>query len=222
MALNVSLNASEVLLNATTSLQQVSSITSFNDYFAQIKPLSLFVLGIVVYAFFVFKFYRFLAKRQIIKMDWHQRLKGFGGFLETIFKIVFWFVENVVIMPLLVFFWFSVLAILILMVTKTHTPDTVLLIAMAIVAAVRVTAYYTEELSRDLAKMIPFALLGIFIVDMTAVSVSSLSVAKELVQFLDKAVYYLVFVVIVEFVMSVVYAATKHLRKEPPMKVTKV
>ena len=41
---------------------------------------------------------------------------------------------------------------------------------MGLVAATRITAYYNEDLSRDMAKTIPFALLGIMIIDYTSVN----------------------------------------------------
>ena len=35
--------------------------------------------------------------------------------------------------------------------------------------AVRILSYWTEDLSRDVAKMLPFAVLGVFLVDSTSV-----------------------------------------------------
>ena len=43
------------------------------------------------------------------------------------------------------------------------------LIATSVVGAVRILSYWTEDLSRDVAKMLPFAVLGVFLVDSTSV-----------------------------------------------------
>ena len=40
--------------------------TSFSEFFIKVQPLLLFVAAIVIYSFFVYKFYRFLSKRDIL------------------------------------------------------------------------------------------------------------------------------------------------------------
>src|SRR3989344_2127259 len=111
-------------------------------------------------------------------------------------------VQNLVLIPVLVFFWFGVLSILMLLLSRNHTPDTILLSTISIVAAVRITSYYNEDLSKDLAKMIPFALLGIFLVDISYFSLEkSIEVATQLPLYWKQFFYYLVFVVAIEFVM---------------------
>ena len=45
--------------------------------------------------------------------------------------------------------------------------DFVFLIVISLVVAIRIAAYYKEDLSKNLAKMIPFSLLGIFLVNNT-------------------------------------------------------
>ena len=42
-------------------------------------------------------------------------------------------------------------------------PAQLILISISVVTAVRVTAYIDEDLSRDIARILPFALLGLFI-----------------------------------------------------------
>jgi hypothetical protein len=39
------------------------------------------------------------------------------------------------------------------------------LVATSVVGAVRVISYFSEDLARDVAKMLPFAVLGVFLVD---------------------------------------------------------
>lgn len=202
MALNLSGLYNSSLSNST--LSNVAHISSPGEFFLAVKPLIIFVLAMAVYAIFIFKFYRFLARRDILKLKMHKYYEGFEGFLEKMGQSIGYVLENLIVIPLLVFFWFFILAAFILFLSESKNLDLVLLSAMAIVGAVRVTAYYNEDLSRDLAKMIPFALLGVFIIDMNYFSLSSSwDVAKQLPMFLDKLVFYLVFVVLVEFVMRI-------------------
>jgi len=58
-----------------------------------------------------------------------------------------------------VFFWFMVLSLLMIMISKVPDLGQIFQISIALVSVIRITAYYNEDLSRDLAKMLPFALL---------------------------------------------------------------
>ena len=40
-----------------------------------LQPLILFVIGIAIYSIFIFKFYRFIASKNIFKLDLHKRGK---------------------------------------------------------------------------------------------------------------------------------------------------
>jgi len=81
-----------------------------------------------------------------------------------------------------------------------------LLVSVAVVAVVRATAYYKEDLSKDLAKMLPFALLGIFLVDVSFFTItSSLDVLKQLPANINLLVYYLAFIIALEFVLRIAY-----------------
>ncbi len=212
MALNITGLDNISLTNV--SVTDVVSNFSISNYISTITPLVIFILGISIYAFFVFKFYRFLARRDILKLKRGKYYEGLEGVIKKFFETILYVLENLVLIPLLVFFWFAILAALILVLTKTQNLDTILLSSMAIVAAVRVTSYYKEDLSRDLAKMIPFALLGIFIIDLSYFSVeSSLALAKQIPLFLDKVVFYLLFVVIVEFVLRIIFAIVHKFKK---------
>ena len=205
MALNVTgLNGT---LNGTlnqTIATATATATDTAQLFSTLKPLILFVLGIAIYAFFIFKFYRFLAARDILKLKWHKQYGWHEGFLKRTFKVFFYLIENIVVIPFLVFFWFIIMVGLLLLLSK-NSPEQIMLISMAIVGAVRITAYYKEDLSRDLAKMIPFALLGVFIVDMTFSSFTSAwENAKLLVNHVDKLFFYLVFVAALELIMRII------------------
>lgn len=190
-------------LNQTIATATATASNS-TQIFNTLKPLILFVLGIALYAFFIYKFYRFLAARDILKLKWHKQYDWHEGFIKKTIKVFFYLIENVVITPFLVFFWFIIMVTLLLLLSR-NTPEQIMIISMAIVGAIRVTAYYKEDLSKDLAKMIPFALLGVFLVDMNFSSISSSwENAKLLVNSLDKLFFYLVFVAALEFTMRII------------------
>ncbi|MBN2567770.1 hypothetical protein JXB02_06840 [Candidatus Woesearchaeota archaeon] len=185
------------------------------------QPLLLFIAGIVVYALFVFHFYRFLARKDIFRLNLSQYSEGFLGFLGVVGKFILHFIEYILIFPLFVFFWFVVVAGILVFLAKNPIADT-LLISMALVASVRITAYYSEDLSRDLAKMFPFALLGVFLVDMSFFSFDqSIALLQQVPQLSMTLLYYFLFIIGLEFVLRLLsYVLWPLLRRKEEKKDT--
>jgi hypothetical protein len=161
--------------------------------------------GICLYAVFIFHFYRFLASRDMFTFDLshynessHRALRGFLHF-------VMYIVKYIVVFPFFAFFWLAVLTAILVFLSKDRTFQEVLLVALAVVSAIRVSAYYHEDLSRDLAKILPFAVLGIFIIDASFFTIEeSLAVMREAGSNRGTILYYFVFLVALEFVLRIV------------------
>ena len=128
-----------------------------------------YVLGIVVYLVFIFEFYRFVARRDVFELRLRRYARGRLGrgitAVENALRVVLYLLEHVVVYPILITAWYLVFVVLLAFLARRLGIETLLLVAMAVVAAVRVTAYYSEDLSRDLAKMLPLALLGVVILE---------------------------------------------------------
>ena len=73
-------------------------------------------------------------------------------------------------------------------------------------------AYYNEDLSRDLAKILPFAVLAIFLIDGSFFQISeSLENLREVNNHRESILYYLLFLVAVEFALRPILAIAKFL-----------
>ncbi len=188
-----------------TSFAELTNI-SFIEYYATIKPLLFFVVGITIYALFIFKFYKFLARRDVISIGLDRYSAVYEGFIEKVSRGFFYTIENLLLVPLFVFFWFAILAFFLLVLAKSPSPNSVLLASVSLVAAIRVSAYYNENLSQDLAKMIPFAILAIFLIDASYFSIGeSLAFAKQFLSLWKLMIYYLIFVIALEFVLRIIH-----------------
>jgi hypothetical protein len=167
-----------------------------------LKPLAIYIVGIVLYSLFVFKFYKFLSKKDIFPLNLEKYNTSDHPYIKKFFSVIFYFIEYVLFFPVLVFFWFGVLAGLLVLMSRGQALPNILMVAIAIVGAVRATAYYNEELSKDLAKMLPFAMLGIFLIDITYFKFSeSVATLKQATSLYETFLYYLLFVVALEFVL---------------------
>ncbi|MGV8162487.1 MAG: hypothetical protein ACP5N2_04120 [Candidatus Nanoarchaeia archaeon] len=210
MAFNISFN------------QSISApiLTDSQTILINIKPLALLAIGIVIYSIFIFKFYRYLAKRDILMFGWSRNYSWDEGHMQKIFSILLYTLEYIILVPLIIFFWFLILTIILLFLSN-NSASQIMLISMAIIAAVRMTAYYNEQLSVDLAKMIPFTLLGFFIIDMNFFSMNLvLTNAQDMFSNIDKLTFYLLFAVLVEFIMRIIQLIRNGIRKKQGIKKT--
>ena len=170
-----------------------------------LRPLALFVVSIVIYGVFVFHFYRFLARKDIFQLDLSKYNESGHPALRKTVSVIFYFIKSLVMFPLFVAFWFVTLAGLMLVMGRGQSIDGIMLGAMGVVATIRVCAYYNTALATDIAKILPFALLGIMLIDSTLVqipeSAETIQVASARI---ETVAYYLIAVVALEFLLRIV------------------
>lgn len=175
---------------------------AINDAWDLLWPLAVYIAGLGVYAIFVFKFYRFVASRDMFELDVSRYQESRLRWVRAFLHVVFYLGKYILLFPIIAFFWFAVLTLILTFLSKDQTFADVLLVAMAVVGSIRVTAYYNEDLSKDLAKILPFAVLGIFLVDASFFTVSaSLDVLKEADDNRENVLYYLAFLIVLEFAL---------------------
>jgi len=168
--------------------------------------LFIYTVLIVIYAVFVWKFYKFMAKRNILGLNLGQydftENEGSKKFLATLFYIL----EYIIIVPLMVFFWFGILSVFFLVLSKSQSVEQILLIAAAVIAATRVAAYISADLAKDLGKMVPFTILAVFLLDPNFFNFNELIArAIEVPSLLSSILIYIIFIVGLEIIMRLVY-----------------
>jgi len=199
-----------ITLNATNITTIFNS--DLNTIVSEIKPLMILVIAIFIYSVFIFKFYRFLAEKDIIKKDWHRKYTWQESFFEKIMKTSFYILEHLIITPIATFFWFIVLASLILLLSNNE-PSQILLVSMGIIGAIRMAAHYNTDLSKDLAKMIPFAFLGVYIIDMKLISFEEIIArGTEFFGLIHTMSFFLIFIVILELSMRIIQATINKIK----------
>ncbi len=193
---------------------------SLNDAAALLTPVLVVLLGMAAYAVFVFKFYRFVAARDMFGLDLSRNDAVRDAVFWDLIFLVWYLVRYVILFPAFAFFWFAVMTLILVFLSEDRELSHVLLIAMATVSAIRVAAYYNEELSRDLAKILPFAVLGVFIIDTSFFNIqTSLTTLEQINTHRETIVYYLLFLVCLEFALRFLYVVLKLLfggRREAP------
>ncbi|MCK5321344.1 hypothetical protein KAJ38_02090 [Candidatus Pacearchaeota archaeon] len=186
---------------------EVADIVSIiSDVFSRegnLIPILIFFTTIIVcYSVFIFYFYRYLAKKNLIDLNFEQYNQSSNPTLAKFFAVIFYILEYIIILPILTSFWFTTFAILILVLSEGIPAAGILLISAALVASVRITSYISENLSKDLAKMLPFTLLAIAITRPSFFTIGPLiSRIQEIPLLFSNLLYYLLFIVTIELTM---------------------
>ena len=181
-----------------------------NDALDMLWPVLIYVLGMSVFAIFVFKFYRFVAARDVFALNLG-RSEGLSfRWMRSLLHLVLYVVKYLALFPVFAFFWFAVLTVILAFLSKDQTFSETLLIALVTVSAIRVTSYYKEDLARDLAKILPFAVLSVILINASFSSVSdSLDRLRMAGDYSETILYYLVFLIALELVLRLLVGVVK-------------
>lgn len=168
---------------------------------------------IAIYSIFIWKFYKFLASREIIQLNLKQYNHSSYPILEKIFAIILFTIEYMIVLPFLVFFWFTIFSLFLLLLSESQSAQEILLVSAAIIASTRISAYISEDLSKDLAKIFPFTVLALFL--MTPDFFNSANLFGKISQIpglFENIVIFIIFIFIIEFVLRGVYSIVELIR----------
>jgi len=153
---------------------------------------SLFYLAIsiAIYSIIIYHFYRYIARRDCFKPSKRKHTKTIG------------FCKYFFIFPFIAIMFFLGFSLMLLFIAKNIEVTTALSTSFAIIIAIRITSYYTEDLSKDVAKMLPFALLGLFLVDPSYFKYEDIvDKINSLPEFAITAIQFIIFIIILEWIL---------------------
>ncbi len=181
--------------------------TDLNIYDALdlLRPVSVYIAGMAIYAVFVFTFYRFVASRDMFGLDLSRYEQSRYKWVRSFLSVVMYVAKYILLFPFFAFFWFAVITAILAFLAKDQSFSQVLLMGLATVGTIRVAAYINEDLSKDLAKMLPFAVLGIFLVNTSFFQIEdSLALLDETMNYTDNILYYLLYLIALEFALRMI------------------
>jgi hypothetical protein len=195
-------------------MEIMEGIINFYDQLVNLMPKnfefapSLFLITIIIagYGLFILFFYRFLSSRDVIKLKLSPYNTAKHAGLKKFIAIVFYLIEFIIITPIAIFFWFAIISIFLIVLTKEIEVGTVIFICAGLISAIRITAYFSEDLSKDLAKMIPFTLLGVVILNHNFIDIITIiERISKIPLFFNNIIYYLIFIVLLEVILRLFY-----------------
>ena len=90
------------------------------------------------------------------------------------------------------------------MLSKSRPIEDILYFGIIVVATTRISAYVSEKLAEDMAKLLPWSLIFIFLIDPGAITIKSISSSFGIFyEQIPKVAKYLVFIVAVEWALRI-------------------
>ncbi|MEM3374048.1 MAG: hypothetical protein QXE31_02385 [Candidatus Woesearchaeota archaeon] len=177
------------------------------DFSSNLFNLLIYVFGMVIYVVVIWHFYRNLSKRELFRIFTKDYLTGFSLIIEKIKEFFDFVLHYIIIFPVITFIWFLILSAFLLFLSKSNDVSQILIMSITIISTSRIMAYYNETLADEVAKLVPYGLLGVFIVDPTYFSLE-LTIEKflSLPNYLHLVVQYLLILIILEVVLKIVYS----------------
>lgn len=201
------MGVTDSLINGLVSAY-TNFIAALPAWVQQVVNVFLWIILIFIYAIIIWKFYRFIARKNIIGLNLNKYNRSEHPVVSKILGGTLYLVEYILILPILVFFWFAVFSILLILLAESLDVAKITLISAVIIGAIRLVAYtprYGQELAKEVSKLLPFTLLGIsitrpdFVFDFTRVIQNIIQIPA----FFEEIVLYLLFIIFLEMALRI-------------------
>ena len=177
--------------------------------------LVIYTFLISIYSIFIWKFYTFLASREIIQLNLKQYNYSNHRILEKVYAIILFTLEYLIILPFLVVFWFAILSVFLLVLSESKNTEQILLISAAIITSTRITSYVNEDLSKEMAKILPFTVLAAFILGSSVINASDiLTKISNIPSLFGNILIFLIFIFFIEFIFRCLYSIVELFRSD--------
>ena len=162
--------------------------------------LFLVVFLMVGYSVFVWKLHKVIGTKNVFGFN----LRKYNKSEHSLVGSALYFLEYIVILPILIFFWFAIFGIFLILVMELDLKI-ILFISAAVIATVRITAYipgYGEALSREMSKLLPLTLLALALLTPDFFDVERiLGNIAHIEEFFSLILSYLAFIIILEILL---------------------
>jgi hypothetical protein len=186
-------------------------LTSLADFFFDPQYLEIIKVTAIVFVGMAILWYSYkeLSKRDIFtltKKKYHE--------ISFWSRFAYW-LKYLFLFPLWTFFWF-VLFVLCLKVLSYKTDlNQIMFLGIVLVSSIRISAYFSESMAEDLAKMLPLTLLAAVVLNPSFITINikleDIYIFKD--GFMSFAKY-LLFIVVLEFLLRMGKKTYDHFRKD--------
>ena len=181
----------------------ISTLPSWAQNFLVLFAL---VLAIVIFCVFIWKFHKFISKKNILELNLGKYNISRHPFASKFFGVILYLLEYLIILPFLIFFWFSVFILLFLIfLTEDINLNQLLVVAAVLIASIRISSYiprYGEKVAKEIAKLLPFNLLAFSLLTPNFFSIDRIVThISQVPSLFDNILIYFLFIIALEMIL---------------------
>ena len=146
------------------------------DFFVDRQFLVLLSSTIVLFVaiFIMWYFYhKQLSKKDLFEIP---KIDTNSKFMSFIDRFIY-FSKYLIIFPVYSFIWFLIFSFLLVLIAKTRPIGEIMFFGIVIVSVTRIAAYVSSKLAEDMAKLLPWALIIIFLIDPQSITMESIQIS---------------------------------------------
>jgi hypothetical protein len=190
----------------TEIISLYKGLLAFLPFWLQtIVSLILFAFIIFLYSLFVWKGYQYISNKDLIELNLNQYNKTEHPVASRTLGVIFYFLEYLIIVPVIIFLSFTFFALFLIILNETAEISSLILTAAAIIAVIRMASYLPskgEDLAKELAKLLPFMLLAVAMLNPGFFQFERiLQNMKQIPDIINRATIYFLFIVFLEIFM---------------------
>jgi len=178
----------------------------FPAYVGTFINFTILVLLIVIYSIAVWKGYKFISRKNLIELGlkkYNTLEYPFGARLLAGFL---YFLEYLIILPLLVFVALTVLTFFLIVLSQNQDVSQILIISAIIISAIRITSYYKTNIAEEIAKFLPMTLLAVAVLNPASFSQTQyieriITHLSNIPTLFGQIGYYLLIIIILEAIL---------------------
>ena len=168
--------------------------------------LLIIIMVVVLYSFFIWKFQKFISRKNIINLDLNKYNKIENPLSTKLRASALYFLEYILIIPIIIIIIYVLFTFSLLIFINYLDTSTILAISAIIIVSIRILSYYKENLSQEVAKLLPFNLLAVAILNPNTFSQTQylekiLGNISSIPSVFSQIFYYLFFIIIIEVVL---------------------
>lgn len=187
----------------------MAGVQQLIDFFWDPFYLNIFSVTVIVFLgmWVLWVTYHQLSKRNLFKLQKKpdEEVTAWKKFLH--------YLKYIFLLPFLIFFWFLLFVLCLLLLTETRQVEYLMFLGIVLVSSIRIAAYVHQSMAEDLAKTLPLMLLVGLLLNPDLINISiTTQDFSTLQEQIPKFAKYLLFIILLEFVMKVIYLV-KHRKR---------
>lgn len=200
----------------------ILSVENIGIFFSSLKEpyktsaiLLIHVLFMVLYSIIIWKFHKFLASREIIKLNLKKYNKSKNPELSKFLAIILFSLEYLIILPFIVLLWYGLFSLFIFILSESINVNQILLLTAAVIVSIRVTSYIDQSLSKDLAKLFPLTILAYYFINPNFLKASLfIERLSQIPSLLNNIILFLAMIILIEFALRGIYSIIQLIKSD--------